>query len=684
MTWFDDRTFIGQLRVTGAGLDPLLTSSRVSQLLNSFEMRPSSLPSPAVLCVRGVRDPRPYTLRIDEARVFPDDAWRQALIGHLDELARRAARPALETVPTSAEAVVFLDRSELLACLASDWCQGTVTTHWWWQSLLRQASVSQIVKELWRKTPEYVPAALQQLAKTKSVTTFVSSFSDAEARFLLHMVAQSFGLYAMTSALDSFASPGTLPFLKEDAPITARGLPGKSDEETEWQPAAASSPDAPWTYFVPETMAAELRPEQQTFLGVSLMLQRAPARVRAADFARAVAAWRRRITLSDSQELVHPESRQQLDEGDRHSPRVEARDSNADDGAMASRNEMPSGPDRHSEGLPPDPHRVAVEADPKAAQSPSLVQPIADVPGELAAVESEESLALSAERVEVSSEAIDLSTLQELDRSSLDQFDWCEPQTETEFGGLFYLINLALYLGFYGDFTTPAEPGIELNIWDFVALVGRKLVGQPLEDDPVWTLLAQLAAREEDEEPGRNFKPKDEWRLPPEWLKPFSEEGSLRWSIAARRLRLFHSDGFLLLDIPQDGDAREQLRRELEPYESFKFRVSSFKLKKHPALSRELETWNSKLGTRNSELESWLARLLPYIRARLRKAFGLITSEEAANVMCRQRARVSATATHVDVFFALTELPIEIRFAGLDRDPGWVPSAGRFVTFHFE
>jgi hypothetical protein len=28
-------------------------------------------------------------------------------------------------------------------------------------------------------------------------------------------------------------------------------------------------------------------------------------------------------------------------------------------------------------------------------------------------------------------------------------------------------------------------------------------------------------------------------------------------------------------------------------------------------------------------------------------------------------------------------LPLQIRFAGLDRDPGWVPAAGRFITFHF-
>jgi hypothetical protein len=42
------------------------------------------------------------------------------------------------------------------------------------------------------------------------------------------------------------------------------------------------------------------------------------------------------------------------------------------------------------------------------------------------------------------------------------------------------------------------------------------------------------------------------------------------------------------------------------------------------------------------------------------------------------------TATRVDVVFELKRLPLEVRMAGLDRDPGWVPAAGRFVAFHFE
>ena len=72
------------------------------------------------------------------------------------------------------------------------------------------------------------------------------------------------------------------------------------------------------------------------------------------------------------------------------------------------------------------------------------------------------------------------------------------------------------------------------------------------------------------------------------------------------------------------------------------------------------------------------------IRARLRTALGAQSDDDAATMLCRHFARVRATETHVDVFFGLADLPLQIRFAGLDRDPGWVPAAGRFIAFHFD
>ncbi|HEV7236851.1 MAG TPA: hypothetical protein VGN15_11755, partial [Ktedonobacteraceae bacterium] len=140
-------------------------------------------------------------------------------------------------------------------------------------------------------------------------------------------------------------------------------------------------------------------------------------------------------------------------------------------------------------------------------------------------------------------------------------------QIETAYGGIFYLINLALFLNLYGDFTTPLQPGIALPIWDFVALLGQQMLGEHIVADPVWPLLAQLTGRFVEEAPDRYFEPPEHWRIPPAWLNAFPEEAAWHWSIENGRLRVLHPAQFLLLDVPLDtNNPTEQLRHELNSY----------------------------------------------------------------------------------------------------------------------
>jgi hypothetical protein len=47
-------------------------------------------------------------------------------------------------------------------------------------------------------------------------------------------------------------------------------------------------------------------------------------------------------------------------------------------------------------------------------------------------------------------------------------------------------------------------------------------------------------------------------------------------------------------------------------------------------------------------------------------------------------ALVHATPTHIDLRFAARWVELEVRLAGLDLDPGWVPWLGRVVSFHYD
>jgi hypothetical protein len=49
-----------------------------------------------------------------------------------------------------------------------------------------------------------------------------------------------------------------------------------------------------------------------------------------------------------------------------------------------------------------------------------------------------------------------------------------------------------------------------------------------------------------------------------------------------------------------------------------------------------------------------------------------------------QPGRVLVSHTHVDVVMDLEKVERAARASGLDQDPGWVPSLGRIVLFHFE
>jgi hypothetical protein len=164
----------------------------------------------------------------------------------------------------------------------------------------------------------------------------------------------------------------------------------------------------------------------------------------------------------------------------------------------------------------------------------------------------------------------------------------------SEFAGVLYLMNLALYLELYGDFTQPARPGLALHPGDFLALAGERICGPALLDDPIWALLAALSGRGEDEPPGLGF-------------------------------------------VAPDGDT----------------------------------------------VERWLDHLVPAMDVRVALALG-VQPGTALLFLCRRPGRVALSPTRLEATFQLATHPLTIRIAGLDRDPGWVPAAGRAIEFRYE
>jgi hypothetical protein len=58
--------------------------------------------------------------------------------------------------------------------------------------------------------------------------------------------------------------------------------------------------------------------------------------------------------------------------------------------------------------------------------------------------------------------------------------------------------------------------------------------------------------------------------------------------------------------------------------------------------------------------------------------------ELLASRLLDRRGRMTWTSTHVDLHMRMDQVDINVRLAGLDANPGWVPALGRVVTFYFE
>jgi hypothetical protein len=628
-------------RVRGTISDPLLARLRLENLLGNAEVRLSGLPPSAILCLRTLHDPMPGTLRLSGYSSRLPQQWELALTAALEDHVRHAVRPLVQPVPANAEAVLFVDRAEMLACLALDWAKGMLGYHWWWRSFLRDYDEARAIWSVWLDTPHYIPAALAHVAAQGEVVPVVRRLSEKPAADLLGRLLETFNLRDLAAVIAAgFAAGGSAFAADSEIPISLQpareAAPSAGPPRSQRQSSASPTADpAPWADQVPESHAVSLTPVHRLLVGISLSLVRDPARVRTRSFALETRRW------------LHHESAAVLEQPAAPLPRASA--------VPPTIGQFEEGVDQDDFSSPASAHETAAD----------------ETRAETAPAPPEHRL----EAVETPAQPDDAPLHRPVEVIGETTADAAEPKSgrdagtpvDTALGGIFYLLNLGVYLGFYSDYSTPWKQELDLPIWDFVTIVGQELLGD-IPPDPVWGLLAQLAGRGENTPPGQSFVPPDAWHIDPQWLAAFPATPSFDWWAANKRLRVLHPAGFLVLDTPLDGDPAPLLDDARTHY--------GINLEKNER--RAFPTPSA------DPLRRWLDWLMPYIQIRLRRALGLGADDDPAPMLCQHHARVYVTPTHLDVLLNLDTLPIEIRLAGLDRSPGWLPAAGRMITFHFE
>ncbi len=230
------------------------------------------------------------------------------------------------------------------------------------------------------------------------------------------------------------------------------------------------------------------------------------------------------------------------------------------------------------------------------------------------------------------------------------RIDGLVPDTEvaiaSDFAGLFFLLNAFLAMGLYPDFTRPADHGLALAPTRLLDRVALQHFGRRYRNDRLHRALAP--ARKDPSLP-------DRWQVGPDWLDAFPEHAMGLTAKTSRYRTQWHPAGFPLADVPSRArDAR------LWP--------QSARRVHHARLP-------------SARQARWLGCLALYLDARIRRA----TDDPAIgldSLAIPGRCRIGPQ--RIDVDLALADLPLPLRLAGLDRDPGWLPAEGRSIALHFQ
>lgn len=540
---------------------------------------PRGLPPQALLWLRRMRLQAPEAALLRPAPL----AWRQDWIAagreRLDAALAQAARPALGPVPEDAEAVLFADAAEMLACLALAARAGQLD-RWWWRGLLGRTWPHW--QTAWAARPQARAAAQRLLLRAGQgrVTAFDVELAQGAVGPDAVVVALTTALPLpgrTVGAVEETAAEGWPPAMPRaavdgQAPDRARPVAVVVDDAVAMTPAAVGATTPP---KVRSSVSVDSTRSQQ----VTLAEAAAPTQPLAA--VQPLPAVSQRVVLDQP-----PPFARGIVQIDARLPSIEA---------SPAERAMPRGDPfrtpRTEQQLAAMPALQAIAQPPvvvpdEALQAPELPMFVATSAGEIAA---------STSRREAPPEnppSPPATVLRAESEFIAPDAAWPWPQAllscQTP---LLFVVNALLEDGLYPDFTRPRDPGLPV---------------------PLWALLAALAQA---------------WRLAQDPLQATLAERAGDW-VAPERMP----------DVP---------------------------------------------GAPAGPWPVWLPAYARSLRRRLCRRLGIRAAQWPRALMLAHPARLWLSEAEWVAEFDLAGHDVAWRLAGLDRDPGWLPSAGCSLRFEF-
>ncbi|GJH13037.1 hypothetical protein CBA19CS11_29385 [Caballeronia novacaledonica] len=562
------------------------------------------------------------------------DGDRATRYAELAAVLRRASRPASGAV--DGDAVWFADEAELLACIARDALSGALNERWWWRALARGDLRGQPAIARWILTPRHVPRAVQRLGTARAKAWF-TSWTAQDRAALLSTLEQVFPLAPPVAAW--VADGRTAP--REFASVRAEAEPSCPDNADRRHADCATPP------------ASHAERLQKVCADLAVDARIAST----ADYVAGIAATHAVHTDRPSPlRLSHPGVTRTMMPRPSALPRSKDR-ANAPRPAHGA----PRTTAAPEQGDAPEREQVSKPSGPRISHARA---------GRIRDSAAYSSAAASTVVTEADMSIVAFPALAHA------------PAPEcivTRCGGLFLLLNAALRLRLYGDFTMPLHAGLACSPWRFLWLAGRLWSRACFRDDP---LAAWFVHRDRPAGSQRTVPvPGDtDWRMDPAWLEPFAGSRAAwraRWRDG--RFTLAHAAGFLVCDVAARVDECDSLIAS----ETMRLGIASCMTLQCCVIARRIGSASRPVSSaRNYGCPS---QLWPYLHARLALALDDdgVPPRRRVESMLDLPGRLHDSGERLDLFMPLDALPVCVRLAGLDRDPGWIPAAGCDVRFHF-